>query len=44
MEKIKAIKTEWTEDYTSEEQAEKLLKAIAESEGIENYLIIEMHY
>ena len=42
--KFRCVNEDGTEDYTSEEQAEKLLKAIAESEGIENYLIIEMHY
>lgn len=42
--KFRRVNEYGTEDYTGEEQAEKLLKAIAEAEGIENYLIIEMHY
>ena len=42
--KFRCVNEDGTEDYTSEERAEKLLKAIAEAEGIKNYLIIEMHY
>lgn len=42
--KFRCVNEDGIEGYTSEEGAEKLLKAIAEAEGIENYLILEMHY
>lgn len=42
--RFRAIGDDDSYGFTSEERAEPLLKAIAEAEGIENYLIIEMHY